>query len=601
MLVSLRVRDLAVLEDVDVALETGLTVLTGETGAGKSLVVDALSLLSGERGDASLVRAGADRLVVEGLFESDDPAVRDALVAAGLAEEGAEASATEVAIRREVAATGKGRLWVNGSPAALRTLADLAPRLLVLYGQAEARELLDPGVPRELLDRFAGLEDAAAEVARLHAAWREREDDRRRLEGRGEGRAERLELLEFQLGEIDGIAPRPGEEEELGEEKLSLASVEKRGGLLAQAVAALESDEGGALPALTALRRTLQALVEVDPAATSRLAAVEEVLERVSDLAASTSRDLDRLEADPARLAAVAERLDALARLRRKYGPTLDDVLAHRDRIARERDELSDLAGALAKADGAARAAFGRFRTAALELSGARAAAAPRLAESVVRHLRDLAFLAASFSVDVGRKAQDGSPLAAGGTEVAFGPHGVDQVSFLFAPNPGEPARPLQRIASGGELSRVQLALSAALAEGESACGTGAGKGRGAPVRTFVFDEVDAGVSGATAEAVGRKLRTLARRGQVLVVTHLPQVAAAGDRHLSVSKEASGGRTRTTVRPLPEGGRVEAIAALLAGSSVGEAARSQARQLLASAEAAGRAGSERRGRKGAKG
>ena len=311
-----------------------------------------------------------------------------------------------------------------------------------------------------------------------------------------------------------------------------------------------------------------------------------------------------RVEADPARLAAVAERLDALARLRRKYGPTLDDVLAHRDRIARERDELADLEGAVARAEAAAEAAFATYRAAALELSAERRAAAPRLAEAVVRHLRDLAFLSASYAVEASLRPQAGSPFVVDGGPVSFGPHGVDQVAFLFAPNPGEPPRPLEKIASGGELSRVQLALAAALAEAEGERGGGRGKGRGGPVRTFVFDEVDAGVSGATAEAVGRKLRTLSRREQVLVVTHLPQVAAAGERHLLVSKEASTGRTRTKVSPLTEAGRVEAIAALLAGSSVGEAARSQARQLL---EAAGSpasgpppAAAERRGR-GAKG
>lgn len=586
MLSSLRVRDLAVLEDVDVALDTGLTVLTGETGAGKSLVVDALSLLSGERSDATLVRSGAERLVVEGSFETDDPAVSAALAAAGLAEAGRRTS--DLVVRREVSSSGKGRLFVDGSPAALKTLAEIAPRLLVLYGQAEARELLDPAAPRELLDRFASLGERAAEVERLHAEFRAREAERERVAALGKDGPERLELLEFRIAEIDKVAPVAGEEEGLAREKTALSSVEKRGKLLADAVAALEGDEGGALPALSSLRRTLAALSEVDASAAPRLVEVDDLVERVSDLAASTSRDLERLEADPARLAEVVERLDHLAKLRRRYGPSLADVLSYRERIGAERDELADLAGALRKAESAAEEAFAAFRAAALDLSAARSAAAPRLGKAVERHLADLAFLSSSFRVEVSRKPAPGSPFAAGEERVAFGPHGIDVVSLSFAPNPGEAPRPLVKIASGGELSRVQLAVAASLAEAESAREGRKGSRRGGPVRTFVFDEVDAGVSGATAEAVGRKLKTLAGREQVLVVTHLPQVAAAGERHLSVRKEVASGRTRTVVSELDEKGRVEAIAALLAGSSVTDAARRQARQLLASAAAGAR-------------
>jgi DNA repair protein RecN (Recombination protein N) len=579
MLTSLRVRDLAVLEDVEVAFREGLTVLTGETGAGKSLVVDAVALLAGGRADPALVRAGAERLVVEGAFECDDAGVRGALAEAGLLE--SDAGPFEVVVRREVASGGKSRLLVNGSPAVLKTLQQIAPGLLVLYGQAEARDLLDPGAPREVLDRFAGLEERAADAAAKYRAFLERERELARLGEAGRDRVQRLELLNFQIAEIDEVKPREGEDEEISSERKRLASVERIGKLLAEASAALEDDERGALRAALAARSALHSLEEIDSSYVSRSTALAEAIERLKDVAFETSRDLESLEADPARAAYVAERLDALAKLKRKYGATLGEVIARREALAKERDELSDLEGAVRKAGEAAEAAFAAFRRAALELSAEREAAAPRLGRAVEAHLRDLAFLKSSFTALVARREEEGSRFRAGGTSVSFGAHGVDHVAFAFAPNPGEPARPLQKIASGGELSRVQLALAAALAAEDAAGAKGARSRRADPVRTFVFDEVDAGVSGATADAVGKKLRALAAGGQILVVTHLAQVAAAGERHLSVSKESAKGRTRTRVEELEGAGRVEAVAALLAGASVGEAARAQARQLLA--------------------
>ena len=580
MLTSLRVRDLAVLEDVEVAFGEGLTVLTGETGAGKSLVVDAVMLLAGGRADPALVRAGAERLVVEGAFDCDDVEARRSLVEAGLLEDGG-AGPFEVVVRREVAAGGKGRLLVNGSPAALKTLQEIAPRLLVLYGQAEARDLLDPDAPRQLLDRFAGLGERAAEGAARFRDFLGAERDLARLGEAAKDRVQRLELLDFQIGEIDKVEPREGEDEEISSERKRLASVERIGELLSEASAALEDDERGALRAAGAARSALHSLEEIDSSYAARSATLADSIERLKEVAFETSRDLESLEADPARAAFVAERLDALAKLKRKYGATLSDVLERRASLGRERDELLDLEGALKKAEGASEKAFSAYRRAALELSAAREAAAPRLGRAVEAHLRDLAFLKSSFSALVTRREEEGSRFAAGGSRVSFGEHGIDQVGFAFAPNPGEPARPLQKIASGGELARVQLALAAALAAEELVSEEGAAtRRRGNPIRTFVFDEVDAGVSGATAEAVGRKLRGLAATEQILVVTHLAQVAAAGECHFSVSKEAEKGRTRTHVEALDGAGRVEAVAALLAGASVGEAARAQARHLL---------------------
>jgi DNA repair protein RecN (Recombination protein N) len=375
-------------------------------------------------------------------------------------------------------------------------------------------------------------------------------------------RAERLQLLDLVISEIDAVRPKDCEDEALAAEKAVLSNVDKVGRLLSDAGRALESEDGGALAALSAARRAFLSLAELDPSRQATAAELTELIERASDVAAGASRALERLDVDPARLAAVAERLDALARLKRKHGPLLADVLARRDAAGKERDELQDLEGAARKASEAAARAREGYREAALELSNARAAAAPRLSRAVEAELKDLAFLKASFRVEVTRR------------EDAFGPHGMDVVGLAFAPNPGEPARPLAKIASGGELARVELALAAALAKAEA-------KGRrGRPARTFVFDEVDAGVSGATADSVGEKLRALAEGDQVLVVTHLPQVASKGNAHYAVEKEAAGGRTKTRVTGLEGEVRVEAIASMLAGASVGEPAREHARQLL---------------------
>ena len=383
-------------------------------------------------------------------------------------------------MRREVAAGGKGRLLVNGSPAALKTLQEIAPRLLVLHGQAEARDLLDPDVPRQLLDRFAGLGEIAAVTAARFREFFGAERDLARLNEAAKDRVQRLELLEFQIAEIDEVGPKEGEDEEISSERKRLASVEKVGQLLAAATGALESDENGAIPAASAARRALQQLEEISSSYASRSASLAEAIERLREVAFETSRDLGSLEADPARAAFVAERLDALAKLKRKYGPTLSDVLERRVSLGRERDELLDLEGAVKKAEGASEKAFSAYRRAALELSAAREAAAPRLGRAVEAHLTDLAFLKSSFSVLVTRRDEEGSRFAAGGCRVSFGAHGIDQVGFAFAPNPGEPARPLQRIASGGELSRVQLALAAALAAEEPAAEEGATTGAAA-------------------------------------------------------------------------------------------------------------------------
>jgi len=581
---DLHVRNLAVLAGGAVEFGPGLNVLTGETGAGKSIVVDSLGLLAGARASADLIRSGADALTVTGVFLPAGARWRELLAAAGIAAEG-----DELVVRREIGREGRNRVFVNDQPATLRLLAELAPELLRIHGQRDELSLVEPELQRDWLDAHGGAE-AAALRERTATAFAGYAGLRLRLEraaGDERARRERLDLLRFQAAAIDAVRPRAGEEDELRAERDVLRNVEAISAALGGAAALLLEDEDAAAGRLARSRHLLDEIGAWEPQAQAWASEAEELRIRVEELADSLRRRLDRVEADPRRLDAVEDRLAALERLLQRYAPSSAELLELRARIGREIDELEADAADREGLEGKVQAALAEYRRAADALSAKRRAWGEELARRVQEELRELALGRARFAVALERRTRAGSPLLVDGTAVDFGPCGYDQVVFELAPNPGEPAKPLQRAASGGELSRVYLALQLAVARsGDPASGD---PGAGGPLPTLVFDEVDAGLGGAEAAALGRKLQRLARGGrrrgaQILAVTHLAQVASFADLQFKVSKRVEEGRTYASVEALDRAARVEEVARMLAGHKVTALSLSHAEELIAGAE-----------------
>ncbi|HEX4955898.1 MAG TPA: DNA repair protein RecN [Thermoanaerobaculia bacterium] len=572
MLRELRVKNLAVVADAALELGPGLNALTGETGAGKSLIVDSLALLAGGRASVDAIRAGADSLQVSGLFEPAPGPWRTILEEAGLdAEEG------ELLIRREVSRGGRNRVFVNDQPATARLLADLAPELLRIHGQREELGLTTPDLQRAWLDASGKAEGAErlAEVAAAWRSWRDKADRLARLTGDERGRRERLELLQHQARDIDAAGLVEGEEVELAAEREVLRHAEAIRLGLGGALALLAEDEDAATTRIARAAGHLGGLAAWEPRALEWGGQLAEARILLTEIAREASERLARVESDPRRLDQVEDRLALLERLFRRYGSGSAEVLALRRQITEELAELEGAGEDQGDLEAAVAEALERYRRAALELSSARARWGEALAGRIEAELGDLGLAKARFGVRLERRARADSPLTLDGVRVDFGAEGLDQVVFEFAPNPGEPMASLARIASGGELSRLYLALQ--LAAG----------GRDGGDATLIFDEVDVGIGGAQAAALGEKLQRLAGASQILVVTHQPQVAAWADLHLRLRKDERDGRTYTSVEPLAHEARVEEVARMLAGSKVTDLSRSHARELLAASERRG--------------
>jgi len=553
MLRRLTVRNLAIVEDLELELAGGLTVITGETGAGKSILVDALALLAGRRGSSDLVRQGAERLAVAGEFETD------AVSRAILAEAGLPGS-DAVLIRRELSPDGRGRAFVEDEPASVRTLARLGDRLVAIHGQNSEQELTDRDAPLDLLDAFAGAESEREAVAGAARAWIEAREALDALEASRRDREARLDLLDFQVRELEAAAPVAGEEEELVRQRERLRHADRLRSAGSAALAALSEDEGSAADRLGEAARAFAELAAIDPREGAHREEAEDLKRRIADLAAAARDAAEAADADPDRLTALETRLEKIAGLKRRHGVAGDDLPDLLRSLRSERSDLANFSDALDRRRADEEKAAAGYRGAAGRLTERRRSAAPRLAGAVEKELRGLAMEKARFRIEL-------AP-----TGLAPRALGAESAAFLFAPNPGEPEKPFEKIASGGELSRLQLALRAVAADR---------KGR---ERTFVFDEVDAGIGGRTAEVVGRKLKEIARRDQVLCVTHVPQIAALADRHFLAEKRERKGRTVATVRRLEAKERVEELARMLAGETVPETARRHARALLEAAE-----------------
>jgi DNA repair protein RecN (Recombination protein N) len=548
----LRIKNLAIVEDLELELSEGLTVVTGETGAGKSILVDALTLLAGGRGSSELIREGAERLTVSGEFDGD-AVVRSLLAQAGLPE------SDPVLLRRELAPDGRGRAFVEDEPAAVRTLARVGEALLAIHGQNAELELVAAGATLELLDTFAKAHSERDAVASAAARWSESRERLEALAGSRREREARLEMLEFQIREIDAVAPVEADELELPAERDRLLHADRIRQFGEAALRALSEDEGSAADRLGEAARAFAQLAAIDPRDAPHRDEAEELKRRVADLAAAARDAAGAIEADPDRLTALETRLSEIARLKRKYGGSVAEVLRRADGLRAETADLSHIEDALGRRQGEEAAAAKDYAASASALSAKRREAAPRFAAAVEKELRGLALEKARLRVAL-------EPLEGGVPR----PAGVESATLFFAPNPGEPEKPLEKIASGGELSRVQLAIRT----------VSAGRRRG---RTLIFDEVDAGIGGRVAEVIGKKLRALARADQVLCVTHVPQIAALADRHFLAEKRGVRGRTVASVRRLEGRERIEEIARMLAGETVPETALKHARTLLEAA------------------
>ena len=555
MIRFLSIRDLAIVDALDIEFEDGFNVLTGETGAGKSIIIGALGLLVGERGSSGRVRTGAARAIVQATFETED--------------------GTETIVRREIAARGRGRIFIDDALATASTLKSIGRRLVDIHGQHEHQALLDPRSHSGLLDTYGRLEPAVSNVAAAYDRWRAAEA---RLEAARQGEHElaaRVEFLEYQLGEIDRVAPQPGEDELLRNERSRLANADRLRTLATGAYATLYERDDSVVSALGGVWRQLDELAALDSVFTEQTVVRETVGPLLDDLAHALRSYAAAVEVSPDRLAAVEARLADLERLVRKYGGDVDAVLARRRAIGRELQSCADgetRRTALEAQAGDARAAY---IAAARALSAQRVARAQALAPALEAELRQLAM--PNGRVDIG--------VDTGLAEERWSARGADRVELLLSANPGEDARPLAKVASGGELSRVMLALKTLVAT------DAAGK-------TLVFDEVDAGIGGRAADRVGERLRALGTRYQVLCVTHAPQLAAYATTHFGVSKRVTDGRTRTVVDRLAPVDRVAELARLMTGSG-SSAALASATELLES-RAPGAGGRKEAGLQGEK-
>ena len=579
-LLEMRIQGLGVIEDAVLELGPGLTVVTGETGAGKTMVVQGLALLLGAKPDAGMIRNGAERAVVEGRLR----VTPDSPVALRAQDAGADLDDGELILSRIVSAEGRSRAQLGGRGVPAQVLSELAERWVAVHGQSDQQRLLKPSTQRRALDRFGGDEvsgalDAYGTAYAVFTQARRELDD---LTAHADTRARELDLLRFGLAEIDAVAPEAGEDALLASEVERLSHADALRTAAAQAHTLLGGDENSSDPAadvgtaLAAARRVLEPVGGHDPLLASLSSRIHEAAFLLADIAGDLAAYVEDVEADPVRLASAQERQAALAVLTRKYGPGVAGVLAWADRARADvllLDGADDRLALLREQLGVLEQ---RLQTAATVLSVARRAAADGFAAAVAAELAELAMPHARLQVDLNR-SPDEQGLELDGARVTFGPYGVDEVEILMAAHPGASFRPLAKGASGGELSRVMLGIEVVLAGQD-------------PVPTFVFDEVDAGVGGRAAVEIGRRLARLARDAQVLVVTHLPQVAAFADQHLLVSKSDDGSVTSSDVRRLEGPDRVRELSRMLAGLDDSLLAQGHAEELLATAAQAKQAG-----------
>ncbi len=569
MLTELHIENFAIIQDLELTFQPGLTTFTGETGAGKSIILDALMALLGGKADATLIRAGAERANVEGTF-AISPASQDS-VRALLEPEALLDDPELVTVAREMRQNGRSVARINGRSVSQSLLRELGGYLVDIHGQSEHLSLLNVRQHLHLLDRFANAQEALEVYRTTYRDLRRVQKDLAALHQAELDAASRTDLLEFQAGEIENANLSLEEEDELRQERTRLANAEGLNSLCQEAVALID-DGTPETPAINDLAgqmvRALESLARIDPAQNELAEQAQTLSETLSDISRDLRGYMDTIEFNPRRLEQVEERLDLINRLKRKYGGSIEAVLEFARKARTDLDNIAHATERIAELEERERTLRGKLAQQALDLSKVRNEAAGALASAVEQELDDLSMAGAEFAVDIRREpSADGLVLAAD-EPVAFDENGVDRIEFLIAPNPGEGLKPLVKIASGGETSRLMLALKRVLTRADS-------------IPTLVFDEIDQGIGGRVGSVVGEKLWQLGRDHQVLCVTHLPQLAAFGDQHYSVRKEVDGGRTTTRVEVLNGTNRLVELAQML--GAVTDANLNSARETLENA------------------
>jgi len=566
VLVELRLENYAVIDNVVIEFASGLNLLTGETGAGKSILIDALGLLLGEKASSDVIRTGAERAVVAAVFESDGAAARS--IEGILETNGLDGENGSLILRREIAPGGKGRVFINNQPATVAVLKQIAPHLAVIHAQNESIVNFDAAARQELLDVYAGVE--LKDVSAAFAHWKQIRGRIADLEQGEQDRMRLLDLWNFQCREIEEARLRAGEDEQLEAEKRVLANAEKIYGAAINAFDLLYEGNASTSSSLRAAQKHLEELVRYEPKFQEALAALESARISVEDVGATLRDYAGGIQASPERLAEIEERLALLDRLKRKYGPTLDQAIVFGEDTRRKLSEMENKDQVLLELRGELAVAGDDYRKAARTVSRKRLEAGKKLEKLVEAEISDLA-MRASFRIAVDEN--DG--------EEHWTSSGINQVIYRITTNTGETMRPLEQIASGGELSRVMLALKASVEAGTNPAGNPPAKKKSAAAqRTLVFDEIDTGIGGRAAEAVGKKLKALSRGNQVLCVTHLPQIATFADHHYLIEKREAGGRAETTVRQITGEERTEEVARMLSGAKLTETSRKHAEQMI---------------------
>jgi len=571
VLSELRLENYAVIDNVVVEFASGLNLLTGETGAGKSILIDALGLLLGEKATSEVIRTGAERAVVSAVFESEGPALR--AIEEILESNGVDTEDASLIVRREIAPGGKGRVFINNQPATVSVLKQIAPHLAVIHAQNDSIVHFDAAARQALLDAYAGTD--LQSVVDTFASWKQIRSRIAELEQDEQDRMRLLDLWNFQSRELDEARLQVGEDERLETEKRVLANAEKIYGAAMTAFDLLYEGSASTSSSLRAAQKQVEELARYEPKFQEAVAALESARIAVEDVGATLRDYAGGIQASPERLAELEERLSLLDRLKRKYGPTLTETIAFGANVRRKLDEMENKDEVLRELRAKLTAAADDYRKAARSVSRKRDEAGRKLDKLVEAEINDLA-MRASFRIVVEENE----------AEEHWTSSGINQVTYRIATNAGETMRPLEQIASGGELSRIMLALKASVEAGAATRKTSVSVARApspakaAAQRTLVFDEIDTGIGGRAAEAVGKKLKALSKGNQVICVTHLPQIATFADQHYLIEKREIAGRAKITVRLIADNERTEEVARMLSGAKLTETSRKHAEQMI---------------------